>query len=152
MDAKCAEWFPPLSWAWKAGQSVAPPVIDEALLNRVSPTGRRAYQPPGISYPLLSGIVAACPTVWVTFAPCFLWIFLGAPCVESLRKNRALSGALAAITAAVVGVVLNLALWCALHALFGRLTVHGSRWAAIETPDLTSLHWPCSASCASLSS
>ena len=61
---------------------------------------------------------AALLTTWVTFAPCFLWIFLGAPFVEALRGNKALSGALAAITAAVVGVILNLAVWFALHVLF----------------------------------
>ena len=57
----------------------------------------------------------------MTFVPCFLWIFLGAPFVEALRGNRALSGALAAITAAVVGVILNLAVWFALHVLFGEV-------------------------------
>jgi chromate transporter len=57
-------------------------------------------------------------TVWVTFAPCFLWIFLGAPYIEALRGNKALSAALTAITAAVVGVIANLALWFGLHVLF----------------------------------
>jgi chromate transporter len=57
-------------------------------------------------------------TTWVTFTPCFLWIFLGAPFIERLRGNRALSGALSAITAAVVGVILNLAIWFALHTWF----------------------------------
>ena len=62
----------------------------------------------------------------VTFVPCFLWIFLGAPFVEALRGNRALSAALATITAAVVGVVLNLAVWFALHVLFAEVNeVHG---------------------------
>jgi chromate transporter len=55
---------------------------------------------------------------WVTFTPCFLWIFLGAPYVETLRGNKALSAALAAITAAVVGVILNLAVWFAIHTMF----------------------------------
>ena len=77
-----------------------------------------AFQTPGTDQPLLAAVFAACLTVWVTFVPCFLWIFLGAPYVESLRKNTALSGALAAITAAVVGVIVNLALWFAMHALF----------------------------------
>ena len=54
----------------------------------------------------------------MTFVPCFLWIFLGAPFIERLRGNTALSGALSAITAAVVGVILNLAIWFALHVLF----------------------------------
>ena len=73
--------------------------------------------------PLIAGFVGAVLTTWVTFTPCFLWIFLGAPYVEALRSNRALSGALAAITAAVVGVILNLAVWFALHALFGEVRV-----------------------------
>jgi len=60
-------------------------------------------------------------TTWVTFIPCFLWIFLGAPFIEALRDNRALTGALSAITAAVVGVIMNLAVWFALHVLFGQL-------------------------------
>ena len=63
-------------------------------------------------------------TTWVTFAPSMLWIFAGAPFVEQLRANRRLAGALAAITAAVVGVILNLTVWFALHVLFGQ--VHGS--------------------------
>ena len=57
----------------------------------------------------------------MTFVPCFLWIFLGAPFVEALRGNKALAAALAAITAAVVGVILNLAVWFALHVLFGEV-------------------------------
>ena len=58
-------------------------------------------------------------TTWVTFVPCFLWIFLGAPYMERLRSSRALRGVLAAITAAIVGVIANLTLWFALHVLFG---------------------------------
>ncbi len=69
--------------------------------------------------PLLAGLLGATVTVWATFAPCFLWIFLGAPFIERLRGNRALAAALSGITAAVVGVMLNLAVWFALHALFG---------------------------------
>ncbi|OGW77791.1 MAG: hypothetical protein A2Z83_04295 [Omnitrophica bacterium GWA2_52_8] len=57
-------------------------------------------------------------TAWVTFAPCFLWIFLGAPSIEHLRGNKPLSSALSAITAAVVGVMLNLAVWFFLHVVF----------------------------------
>jgi chromate transporter len=62
----------------------------------------------------LGGLLAT----WVTFAPCFLWIFLGAPYIEILRGNRALSAALSAITAAVVGVILNLAIWFGIHTVF----------------------------------
>ena len=69
--------------------------------------------------PLVAGILGAAMTTWVTFAPSMLWIFAGAPFIERLRANRRLSGALAAITAAVVGVILNLSVWFALHVLFG---------------------------------
>jgi chromate transporter len=101
-----------------------------------------AYQTPGITHPLLAGIFAACLTVWVTFVPCFLWIFLGAPYVEALRQNQALSGALAAITAAVVGVIANLALWFALHALFSRVDSHALIGTLhIDVPALASVRW-----------
>ncbi|MDP2124222.1 MAG: chromate efflux transporter [Parvibaculum sp.] len=78
-----------------------------------------AYRDAGGLDPVLAGIIGALITVWVTFAPCFLWIFLGAPYVERLRKVALLNAAFAAITAAVVGVILNLALWFGLHVLFG---------------------------------
>jgi chromate transporter len=102
-----------------------------------------AYQTPGIAHPLLAGVFAACVTVWVTFVPCFLWIFLGAPYVESLRRNKALSGALSSITAAVVGVIASLALWFAVHALFARvemISVVGP--LRLEVPQPGSLNVP----------
>lgn len=68
--------------------------------------------------PMLAGTLGGLLATWVTFAPCFLWIFVGAPYIEALRGNRALAGALASITAAVVGVILNLSIWFALHTLF----------------------------------
>ncbi len=80
-----------------------------------------AYRNAGALDPMLAGAVAAVLTTWVTFVPCFLWIFLGAPYVERLRGNRALAAALSGITAAVVGVISNLALWFALHVIFGEL-------------------------------
>jgi chromate transporter len=79
-----------------------------------------AFRQPGPLDPIVAGALGGLLTTWVTFTPCFLWIFLGAPFVERLRGNAALTGALSAITAAVVGVVLNLALWFALHTLFRR--------------------------------
>jgi chromate transporter len=91
-----------------------------------------AFQAAGSDAPLLAGVVGAALTVWVTFVPCFLWIFLGAPYIEALRGNAALSSALAAITAAVVGVIANLALWFGTHVLFARMGSEG--W-----PDLSSL-------------
>jgi len=81
-----------------------------------------AYRNPGPLAPLLAGTLGALFTTWVTFVPCFLWIFLGAPYIERLRGNRSLSAALSAITAAVVGVILNLAVWFAFHVLFGDVT------------------------------
>jgi chromate transporter len=80
-----------------------------------------AFRNAGALSPMLAGTLGGLLTTWVTFVPCFLWIFLGAPYVEKLRGNRALSAALAAITAAVVGVILNLAVWFALHVLFAEV-------------------------------
>jgi chromate transporter len=68
--------------------------------------------------PMLAGALGGLLATWVTFTPCFLWIFLGAPYVERLRGHKAIAAALAAITAAVVGVILNLAIWFAIHTLF----------------------------------
>jgi chromate transporter len=78
--------------------------------------------------PILAGILGAAMTTWVTFTPSMLWIFAGAPFVEQLRGNRKLSGALAAITAAVVGVILNLTVWFALHVLFGQVAETRIGW------------------------
>ncbi len=81
-----------------------------------------AYRDPGALSPLVAGTLGGLLATWVTFVPCFLWIFLGAPVIEQLRGNAAVAGALSAITAAVVGVVLNLAVWFALHTLFRATT------------------------------
>ena len=78
-----------------------------------------AYRYPGNLDPMLAGVLGSIVTTWVTFVPCFLWIFLGAPFMESLRGNHRLNAALSAITAAVVGVIVNLSAWFALHTLFG---------------------------------
>jgi chromate transporter len=72
----------------------------------------------GGMHPLVAGTIGGLLTTWVTFVPCFLWIFLGAPFIEALRGNKALSAALAAVSAAVVGVILNLAVWFAMHTIF----------------------------------
>ena len=80
-----------------------------------------AYRNPGELSPLLAGTLGGVLATWVTFIPCFLWIFLGAPFIERMRGNRALSGAMSAITAAVVGVVLNLAIWFAIHTIFAQV-------------------------------
>ncbi len=90
--------------------------------------------------PMAAGIFGSVLTTWVTFAPCFLWIFLGAPYIEALRNNRALNAALAAVTAAIVGVILNLSVWFTLHTLFGNvttwnygpLTLDVPQWATVD--------------------
>jgi len=77
-----------------------------------------AYRDPGSLPPMLAGTLGGLLATWTTFVPCFLWIGLGAPFIEKLRDHRPLNGALAGITAAVVGVILNLAIWFALHTIF----------------------------------
>ena len=79
-----------------------------------------AWQHPGALSPLAAATLGAFLTTWTTFIPCFLWIFLGAPHIEQLRGRRKLGAALAAVTAAVTGVILNLAVWFGLHLLFPR--------------------------------
>jgi chromate transporter len=97
------------------------------------------YRNPGALDPMLAGTLAGMLTTWVTFVPCFLWIFLGAPFVEALRGNRALGGALAAITAAVVGVILNLAIWFALHVLFAEVNEIRAPGFTLDVPEPGSL-------------
>lgn len=93
-----------------------------------------AWRHPGELTPLIAGLLGAGLTTWVTFAPCFLWIFACAPWMERLERAHRLQGALAAITAAVVGVIANLALWFALHVLFRSVSAEG-------LPVLASLDW-----------
>ncbi|KRB82817.1 chromate transporter [Sphingomonas sp. Root710] len=101
-----------------------------------------AYRHPGGLDPLLAGTLGGLLTTWVTFVPCFLWIFLGAPFIERLRHNAALASALATISAAVVGVILNLACWFALHYWFAQ--VQDRRWGPfhLPLPDPASIDWP----------
>ena len=80
-----------------------------------------AYRDPAPFAPIMAAVLGSVITIWVTFAPCFLWIFLGAPFIEQLRGNKSLSTALSGITAAVVGVILNLSIWLSLHILFSRV-------------------------------
>jgi chromate transporter len=81
-----------------------------------------AYRDPGTLEPWVAGLFGAVVTTWVTYIPCFAWIFIGAPHIERLREHIALQAALSAVTAAVLGVILNLALWFGMHVLFR--TVH----------------------------
>jgi chromate transporter len=85
--------------------------------------------------PLAAGIAGSIITTWVTYAPCFLWIFLGAPYIEHLRGRKSLNAALSTITAAVVGVILNLSLWFALHTLFGKVAEHHVGPLRLLVPD-----------------
>ncbi len=101
-----------------------------------------AFRNPGVLPPMIAGTLGGLLTTWVTFVPCFLWIFLGAPYVEALRANRPLSAALAAITAAVVGVILNLAVWFALHVLFAETTPWHGLGLTLDLPRLASLNLP----------
>ena len=98
-----------------------------------------AFRDPGGLDPYLAAALASVLVTWVTFTPSFLWIFLGAPWIERLRHNRALAGALAAITAAVVGVILNLALWFGLHVVFGEVVRFRGFGLDLDLPVLASL-------------
>ncbi len=99
-----------------------------------------AFRDPGVLSPLMAGTLGGLLATWVTFAPCFLWIFLGAPFIEVLRGNRPLSGALSAITAAVVGVILNLAIWFAIHTVFAQVRPLALGPIALDVPILASVN------------
>jgi len=92
---------------------------------------------PALAY----GLLGAAVTLWATFAPCFLWIFTGAPYVEQLRANPKLAGALRGVTAAVVGVILNLSLWFALHVIFKNVTAMDAGPLRLWAPELSSFQW-----------
>ena len=98
-----------------------------------------AYRDPGGMDPWAAALVGGLLTTWVTFVPCFIFIFLGAPHVERLRGNRALSSAMTGITAAVVGVIANLALYFALHTLFADTRSLSAGIVGLELPVLDSL-------------
>lgn len=89
--------------------------------------------------PLAAAVAGSVITTWVTFVPCFLWIFLGAPYIEALRGKVALSAALSGVTAAVVGVILNLAVWFSIHTLFARVGEAHLLGARFLIPDLSTL-------------
>jgi chromate transporter len=93
-----------------------------------------AYRDPGALSPMLAATLGGLLATWVTFIPCFLWIFLGAPYIETLRGNKGLAGALSAITAAVVGVILNLSIWFGLHTLFRQTTPIRSFGLSFDMP------------------
>jgi chromate transporter len=103
-----------------------------------------AYRNPGTLDPMLAGVLGSVLTTWVTFVPCFLFIFVGAPWIQHLRGRQGLTAALSGITAAVVGVILNLAVWFSIHVLFaevGELRMAGVRllvpeWATLDAAAL----------------
>lgn len=101
-----------------------------------------AYRDPGGLSPGFAALLGGALTTWVTFVPCFLWIFAGAPYIERLRRNRILSDALSGVTAAVVGVIVNLALWFSFHALFESVSLVGFAGGLIEMPVLASVQIP----------
>jgi len=98
-----------------------------------------AFRDPGTLSPMLAGTLGGLLATWVTFTPCFLWIFLGAPFIETLRGNKGLAGALSAITAAVVGVILNLSIWFALHTLFRQTSPVRSLGLSFDMPVWSSI-------------
>ena len=97
------------------------------------------YRTPGTLPPLLTATLAGLLVTWVTFTPCFLWVFLGAPYVEALRGVRALGAALSAVTAAVVGVILNLAVWFGVHVIFRETVAWQGFGLKLSIPLLPSL-------------
>lgn len=99
-----------------------------------------AYRNPGGLDPMLAGVVASFLVTWVTYVPCFLWIFLGAPYIERLRGIRSLNSALSGVTAAVVGVILNLALWFAIHVLFGKVSEVSAYGVRLYFPEWETFH------------
>ena len=93
-----------------------------------------AFRQPGALNPVVAGILGSVITVWVTFAPSLMFIFVGAPWIERITGNRRLAAALAGVTAAVVGVVLNLGIWFAVHTLFTDVADQSFGWATLPVP------------------
>ena len=100
-----------------------------------------AYRNPGGLDPMMAGVIASFLVTWVTFIPCFLFIFLGAPYIEYLRGNKSLTTALSGITAAVVGVVLNLGVWFTIHTVFSEIYTWQGWGIKLDIPVLASADW-----------
>ena len=98
-----------------------------------------AYRDPGGLPPMVAGTLGGLLATWITFTPCFLWIFVGAPFAERLRDVKSLNAALSVVTAAVVGVVLNLGVWFAIHTVFGETVPVRSFLLSFDAPKLTSV-------------
>src|SRR6185437_12493144 len=101
-----------------------------------------AYRAPGTLNPLVAGTLGGSLAMWSTFVPPFLWIFLGGPYIEALIGNKSLNAALSAITAAVVGVILNLAVWFFLHSIFAQVNTVHAGVLSLAVPVPTSIQWP----------
>ena len=108
-----------------------------------------AFREAGWASPLLAATLGGLLATWVTFAPCFAWIFLGAPYIERLRGNATLGGALAAVSAAVVGVILNLAAWFAIHVVFRDVLSVEAGPLSLEVPRPGTIDWAAAALSAS---
>ncbi len=98
-----------------------------------------AYRNPDPFHPVTAAVLGSFITTWVTFTPCFLWIFLGAPHIEHLRGHKILAAALSTITAAVVGVILNLAIWFGIHVAFGAVAERRVGAVRLLIPDLATI-------------
>jgi chromate transporter len=101
-----------------------------------------AFRHSGSLSPALAGVIGGFLAMWSTFVPPFIWIFLGGPYIEALGGNKSLSSALSAITAAVVGVILNLAIWFGLHTIFAQVWTFGAPVLSLPVPVLSSIRWP----------
>jgi len=101
-----------------------------------------AFRNSGALDPMLAGTLGGLLAMWATFVPSFLWILLGGPYVEALLGNKTLTATLSAITAAVVGVILNLAIWFALHTLFQRVDVVPFFGMSLQIPDPHTINLP----------
>jgi chromate transporter len=107
-----------------------------------------AFRAPEPFSPFVAGLLGAGLTTWVTFAPCFLWIFAFAPWIERLQHATRIKGGLAALTAAVVGVIANLSVWFALHVLFAEIGEERFGPVRLYSPDWASFDWRAALLCA----
>jgi len=101
-----------------------------------------AFRHPGALDPALAGTLGGFLAMWSTFVPPFIWIFLGGPYIEALIGNKSLNAALSAVTAAVVGVILNLAIWFGLHTLFSRVVEMHGYGLSVNLPIFATVNWP----------
>ncbi len=98
-----------------------------------------AFRHPGSLAPMIAAVLGGTLAKWTTFVPCFLWIFLGGPYIEALRGNKASTASLSAITAAVVGGILNLAVWFFIHTIFREIEPVRAFWFAFDAPKFSSV-------------